>query len=86
MRSGDISDVRRADARLAVRLAECAPLAVSSMAQGDFGASLKMTGGLRFEERDLRGATSGGLSWLEGQHCGGEGGGFEVLGMGRIEV
>ena len=42
--------------------------------------------GLRFEERDLRGATSGGLSWLEGQHCGGEGGGFEVLGMGRIEV
>ena len=22
--------------------------------------------GLRFEERDLRGATSGGLSWLEG--------------------
>lgn len=50
MRSGDISDVRRSDTRLAVRLAECAPLAVSSMAQGDFGALLKMTGGLRFEE------------------------------------
>lgn len=83
---GERRDVRWPDFRLAVCLAEYAPLAVSSMAQGDFGASLKMTGGLRFEERDLRGATSGGLSWLEGQHCGGEGGGFEVLGMGRIEV
>ena len=50
MRSGNISDVRRTDARLAVCLAECAPLAVSSMAQGDFGALLKMAGGLRFEE------------------------------------
>ena len=45
MRSRDISDVRWSDVRLAVGLAECAPLAVSSMAQGDFGASLKMTGG-----------------------------------------
>ena len=50
---GERRDVRWPDFRLAVCLAECAPLAVSSMAQGDIGDLLKLTGGLRFEEREI---------------------------------